>query len=164
MKTFLTFAAVLLVAALPFASVCAQSTQAQDVAAAARAAGSVEQTTMPVQKIHGVAAAAARPLNVDDVTAVCMTTANHAGACPGASATMAYCDVEAVGLARCLATYAPALVKHEARARQTFDVTVQDTQGATRTVTVLLPITATAHDAELAALDGAQNEKVVAVN
>lgn len=76
----------------------------------------------------------------------------------------AFCDVENIGFAACLASYAPAVVNHAAPARQVFTVTVRNGDGEVRTVTVLLTGEQTAQDAATMALQGTSGETVVAVN
>ncbi len=76
----------------------------------------------------------------------------------------AFCDVEDIGFAACLASYAPAVVNHAAPARQVFTVTVRNSEGNIRTITVLLTGAQTAGDAATMALEGTSGETVVAVN
>ena len=75
-----------------------------------------------------------------------------------------FCNVEDIGFAACLASYAPVVVNHPAPARQVATVTMRDNEGKTRAVTVLLTGAQTAQDAATMALEGTSGETVVAVN
>ncbi|GLQ95032.1 hypothetical protein [Dyella acidisoli] len=76
---------------------------------------------------------------------------------------IAFCDVEDIGLSRCLARYATAVAKQPAAAVHTLRFTVRDTQGASDTVIVLA--TATQSDAAIAkaALEGKPGGNIVAM-
>jgi len=76
---------------------------------------------------------------------------------------IAFCDVEDIGLSRCLARYANALAKQPAAARYTLRLTVRDVQGVPDIVIVLA--TATQSDAVIAkaALEGKPGGSIVAM-
>ena len=74
---------------------------------------------------------------------------------------IAFCDVEDIGLSRCLARYATAVAKQPAAAVHTLRFTVRDRQGASDTVIVLA--TATQSDTAIvkAALEGKPGGSIV---
>lgn len=76
---------------------------------------------------------------------------------------IAFCDVEDIGLSRCLARYATALAKQPAAAVHTLRFTVRNAQGASDTVIVLA--TATQSDTAIAkaVLEGKPGESIVAM-
>ena len=129
-------------------------------------AGSVAPTTVQAARVVSQAprVSASRAAIADD-EAVCIGTDPTACTAQGMVAThTAFCDVEDVGFAACLASYAPAVVNHAAPARQVLTVTVRNREGRIRTITVLLTGAQTAEDAATMALEGTSGETVVAVN
>lgn len=163
MRAILTIIASTSMAVLSVAPVCGADVS---IPKARQIAGSIAPTTVQDVRIGTQArfVSESRTATADD-EAVCIGT--DPSACPtqGMVATHpAFCDVEDVGFAACLASYAPAVVNHAAPARQVFTVTVRNGEGTTRTVTVLLTGAQTAQDAATMALQGTSGETVVAVN
>ena len=163
MKAILTIIAATSMAVLSVAPVCGADVP---VAKVRQIGGSIAPTTAQDARIGTPArfVSESRAATADD-EAVCI--GSDSSACPvqGMGAThTAFCDVEDVGFAACLANYAPAVVNHAAPARQVFTVTVRNGEGTMRTVTVLLTGAQTAQDAATMALQGTSGETVVAVN
>lgn len=96
------------------------------------------------------------------VDAVCLASPAYADRCH-ASATMAFCNVEAAGLRQCLSHYASALVKQPDGAKRVLSFVVRDAHGATSTVTILATMTQSDEDITKAALDGLPGARIVAM-
>jgi len=136
------------------------------VAKAREIAGSIAPTTAQATRVitQPPRTSASRAATSDD-NAVCMGTDPSACTAQGMGTTnTAFCNVEDVGFAACLASYAPAVVNHLPPAGQVFTVTVRNREGSMRMVTVLLTAEQTAQDAATMALQGTSGETVVAVN
>ena len=137
-----------------------------DVARVRQIAGSIAPTTVQAARVvtQATRVSASRAATADD-EAVCMGTDPSACTAQGMGATRAgFCNVEDIGFAACLASYAPVVVNHPAPARQVATVTMRDNEGKTRAVTVLLTGAQSAQDAATMALEGTSGETVVAVN
>jgi hypothetical protein len=163
MRAILNIIAATSMAILSVAPVCGADVP---VAKVRQIGGSIAPTTAQYARIGTPArpVSDSRAATADD-EALCMGTDPSACPAPRMDAThTAFCDVEDVGFAACLASYAPAVVNHAAPARQVFTVTVRNGEGTMRTVTVLLTGAQTARDAAAMALQGTSGETVVAVN
>lgn len=154
---------VAIMAVLSIAPVCGADVS---VAKARQIAGSIAPTTVQATRVvtQPPRAGASRAATADD-EAVCMGTDPSACTAQGMGALRtAFCNVEDVGFAACLASYAPAVVNHLPPAGQVYTVTMRNQEGSMRMVTVLLTAEQTAQDAATMALQGTSGETVVAVN
>ena len=123
--------AALVAFALP---ACAMAQTAHEVS---RIGGSIYPTVIqPTPLPVAVPAVRAHPATAQGITAVCITSQAHADRC-NASANMAVCDVDRVGLSHCLSHYAHALVKQPIAATRSVSFMLRDAQGGLSTVTVL---------------------------
>ena len=135
------------------------------VAKARQTGGSIAPTTVQATRVITQPRTRASRAASSDDNAVCMGTDPSACTAQGMGTTnTAFCNVEDVGFAACLASYAPAVVNHLPPAGQVFTVTVRNREGSMRMVTVLLTAEQTAQDAATMALQGTSGETVVAVN
>jgi hypothetical protein len=167
MKSFMLGAALFLLA-FPALAV------AQTTLDASRIAGSIYPTVIrPAPLAMPKPLTAAHPFSVapgpQGVTAVCLGSQDHAEQCRSSlggvlqPTQMAFCNVQEVGLSRCLSNYANALVKLPEAATRTLSFIVRDAQGVSSTVIVLA--TATQNEQEIleAALDGKPGGNIVAM-
>jgi hypothetical protein len=101
--------------------------------------------------------------------AVCLSAQDDAEQCRANvtasthAATIAFCDVAAVGLSHCLSRYANALVKRPVAASRTLSLVVRDAQGSLHTAIVLASAMQSDQDIANAALDGTPGGSIVAV-
>ncbi|WP_250626126.1 hypothetical protein [Pinirhizobacter soli] len=163
MRAILKIVSATSMAVLSVAPVCGADVP---ITKARQIAGSIAPTTVQAARVvmQAPRVNASRAATADD-EAVCIGTDPSACMAQGMGVThTAFCDVEDIGFAACLASYAPAVVNHAAPARQVFTVTVRNSEGNIRTITVLLTGAQTAGDAATMALEGTSGETVVAVN
>lgn len=135
---------------------------AQAVHDATRISGSIFPTVVQPKPLASPKPAPSlrSPEATRGVTEVCLASSGNAAHC---QANAAFCDVQAVGLSRCLARYSNVLVKLPNTATRTLSFTVRDAQGALSKVIVLA--TASQSDAQIAeaALDGKPGVDIVAM-
>lgn len=114
-------------------------------------------------------AAVRPPAAAQGITAVCLGSRSNATSCQAGlpdglpPSQVAFCDVQEVGLARCLSRYASGLVKLPEAAARTLVFTVRDAQGASSTVVVLAAATQSDAAIAAAALDGKPGGHIVAL-
>jgi hypothetical protein len=147
---------------------------AQTTQDASRIGGSIYPTVirpapLAPPRLPNVARAMAAAAGAQGITAVCLGSQGNAAQCqaslPGAlpSAQVAFCDVQDIGLGRCLSRYATGLVKLPEAATRTLSFLVRDAQGTSSMVIVLATADQSEKEVAAAALDGKPGGRIVAL-